>query len=272
MIDLGDIIWICGLHLFLQQGGGGVHWSYWRKLVYFGDRSYWKKLVYFGPWSYWSKLVCFGLQRYIYTLKSEPNCHEPTEGYWYIRCMLWTYWSKLVWRLKFPAFFSTCFQLWKKYCVTKYIYWSKLVSPLCTTEINWYDSRSESYQFISVVPKIPYWNYTLQQFMKERKPSSVTFVTLAFHKNLTWKGTLLLFMRERDHSYVTFVAQIFHKSIIWKDTMLQLMVERSHFNVQFVLMVLHKRLTWISMWDLFMKEKSLSCVRCVVQGFQRKVL
>ena len=100
------------------------YWNYWRKLVYFGHRFYWKKLVYFGHWSYWSKLVCFALQD-IWTKLS------------------WTYWKKLVWRLKFPAFFSTSFQLWMEYCVTQiYLLKETGISPLhYWNKLVWFASR-----------------------------------------------------------------------------------------------------------------------------------
>ena len=61
----------------------------------------------------------------------------------YVICMLWTNWSKLVWRLKFPAFFSTYFQLWMKYCVTQiYLLKQTGISPLhYWNKLVWFASR-----------------------------------------------------------------------------------------------------------------------------------
>ena len=82
----------------------------------------------------------------------------------------WTYWRILVYKMYAMnllkqtgmtfeisrLFFQPVFSFERSTVWPKYIYWSKLVSPLCTTEINWYDSLRESYQFISVVP-IKWW-------------------------------------------------------------------------------------------------------------------
>ena len=117
-------------------GGVYVHWTYWRKLVYFGHTSYWKKLN-------WYILVI-----------------EATEVNWYVLVfedisilwtkLSWTYWRKLVYMhamnllkqtgmtFEISRLFSAFFQLWIEYCVTQiYLlketgifplhYWNKLV-------------------------------------------------------------------------------------------------------------------------------------------------
>ena len=62
---------------------------------------------------------------------------------------------------------------------------------------------------VPVLDKI--WMGILNQFMKDRSQSNVTFVTEVLYKKWIWMETSNQFMKERSHSNATFVTEVYTK-------------------------------------------------------------